>query len=104
MAGGRSREFVAFDLETTGLAAESDRVVEIGAVRFDSTGRELGRFERLIRGSSRRHFMLIEIAGFQHGSFSDRMILEDGRRDCEIAHICPANIAQETTSAALKDR
>jgi hypothetical protein len=25
--------------------------------------------------------MLIEIAGFQHGSFSDRMILEDGQRD-----------------------
>jgi DNA polymerase III epsilon subunit family exonuclease len=42
------REFVAFDLETTGLIAESDRVVEIGAVRFEASGRALARFERLV--------------------------------------------------------
>lgn len=39
---------VAFDLETTGLFPTSDRIVEIGAVRFDATGRELARFERLV--------------------------------------------------------
>src|SRR5579864_2987018 len=41
-------EFVALDLETTGLFAESDRVVEVGAVRFTAWGEELGRYERLI--------------------------------------------------------
>ncbi|QDT15775.1 DNA polymerase III PolC-type [Alienimonas californiensis] len=40
--------FVAFDLETTGCTAASDRTVEIGAVRFDLAGRELGTFEELV--------------------------------------------------------
>jgi DNA polymerase III epsilon subunit family exonuclease len=48
MAVGRSREYLALDLETTGLVAEFDRVVEVGAVRFDAGGSELGRYERLI--------------------------------------------------------
>jgi hypothetical protein len=41
MPDGPTREWVAFDLETTGLMAETDREVEVGAVRFDASGREL---------------------------------------------------------------
>ena len=41
-------EYVALDLETTGLMSETDRIVEIGAVRFAADGREIGRFQRLV--------------------------------------------------------
>lgn len=46
-------QYIAFDLETTGLVAETDRVVEIGAVRFDALGHELGRFETLVHPERR---------------------------------------------------
>jgi DNA polymerase-3 subunit epsilon len=42
------REYIALDLETTGLMADMDRVVEIGAARFRADGEELGRFQRLV--------------------------------------------------------
>jgi DNA polymerase III epsilon subunit family exonuclease len=48
MPTGTWEEYVAIDLETTGLFAETDRIVEVGAVRFDSAGRERGRYQRLV--------------------------------------------------------
>ena len=48
MDNGLPCEYVAFDVETTGLNPAIDRVVEFGAVRFDASGRELGHFERLV--------------------------------------------------------
>ena len=40
---------IAIDLETTGLLPESDRIVEIGAVRFEADGSETGHFQRLVQ-------------------------------------------------------
>ena len=42
------RTYVALDIETTGLDPTDDRITEIGAMRFDETGRELAVFDQLI--------------------------------------------------------
>ncbi|MGO8686233.1 MAG: helicase C-terminal domain-containing protein [Candidatus Dormibacteria bacterium] len=41
-------ELVAFDLETTGLSPKSERVIEVGAVRFGVGGESLGELQLLV--------------------------------------------------------
>ncbi len=45
---GSAREFIALDLETTGLSAARDRIVEIAAVRFRETGETIDLFQSLV--------------------------------------------------------
>jgi Rad3-related DNA helicase/DNA polymerase III epsilon subunit-like protein len=42
------RTYVAIDVETTGLDPETDRITEIGAVRFREDGRVLDEYESLV--------------------------------------------------------
>ncbi len=41
-------EFIAFDLETTGLSPDFNRIVEVGAVRFRADGMKLDRMDQLV--------------------------------------------------------
>jgi DNA polymerase-3 subunit epsilon len=41
------REFVCLDLETTGVSTRHNRVIEIGAVRFNSSGKLTREFSSL---------------------------------------------------------
>ncbi|MDR3636432.1 MAG: exonuclease domain-containing protein [Isosphaeraceae bacterium] len=65
------QDYIAFDLETTGLVAETDRVVEIGAVRFDAAGRETGRFESLVFPDRRMAPAAQAIHGISDGMLAD---------------------------------
>lgn len=44
----RDSDFIAFDLETTGLHPVASQIVEIGAVRFRGDGTLLGEFQQLV--------------------------------------------------------
>lgn len=62
---------IAIDLETTGLDATSDRVVEIGAIAFDGDGAELERFERLIRPGRPMGETAIQVSGIRDVDLDD---------------------------------
>ena len=50
VSSGRSHQdhLVAFDLETTGLSPRSDRLLEIGAVRYDEALRPIDELQVLV--------------------------------------------------------
>ena len=58
-------DFVTFDLETTGLSARKDRIVEIGIVRTSAQGRVVGEFSTLV--NPKRDIGPTEIHGITAG-------------------------------------
>lgn len=67
-------EFVAFDIETTGMSARNDRIVEIGAVRFRADGSEIAAFQRLIHPGRAIPYAVTRIHGI-----TDQMVREAPR-------------------------
>ena len=62
-------EFVAFDLETTGLSAEDDTIIEIGAVLLKN-GKELERFQTFVDPKRRLDPKIVDLTGI-----SDEMLV-----------------------------
>ena len=42
------RDYIAFDLETTGLSSETDQIIEIGALKVKD-GKIVGRFMEFLK-------------------------------------------------------
>lgn len=56
------RDYVAFDLETTGLAVETDEIIEIGALKVIS-GKVVERFSTLVHPKKPVSFEISQITG-----------------------------------------
>ncbi len=56
------QEYVAFDLETTGLSAKNDRIIEIGAVIMKN-GREMDRFQTFVDPGRLLERKIVELTG-----------------------------------------
>ena len=57
-------EFVAFDLETTGLSAVNDRIIEIGAVILKN-GEEIDRFQTFVDPERKLEQKIIDLTGIR---------------------------------------
>lgn len=55
-------EFVAFDLETTGLSSREDTIIEIGAVRMKG-GQELARFQTFVDPGRTLERKIVDLTG-----------------------------------------
>lgn len=55
-------EFVAFDLETTGLSSREDTIIEIGAVRMKG-GQELARFQTFVDPGRSLERKIVDLTG-----------------------------------------
>ncbi len=55
-------EYVAFDLETTGLSSKTDRIIEIGAVLMRD-GKELDRFQTFVDPERKLDKKIVELTG-----------------------------------------
>ena len=62
-------EFVAFDLETTGLSSHTDTIIEIGAVCMKN-GQEIDRFQTFVAPGRKLDPKIIELTGI-----TDQMLL-----------------------------
>ncbi len=56
------QEFVAFDLETTGLSSRTDRIIEIGAVVLKN-GKEIDRFQTFVDPERKLDRKIIDLTG-----------------------------------------
>ena len=64
------QQFVAFDLETTGLSSKMDRIIEIGAVIMEN-GREVERFQTFVNPGRKLDRKIVELTGI-----TDEMLLD----------------------------
>ena len=64
-----SDEFVAFDLETTGLSARNDRIIEIGAVLMRN-GKEADRFQTFVDPKRKLDKKIVDLTGITDAMLS----------------------------------
>ena len=72
------REWVAFDLETTGLSAKADQIIEIGAVKF--TAREtLGEFQTFVNPNRRIPRFITDLTGITQSDVNSAPAISEVR-------------------------
>ncbi|NQU05878.1 MAG: 3'-5' exonuclease, partial [Calditrichaeota bacterium] len=70
------REFVAIDLETTGIDPDKESIIELGAVKFVD-GRISDRFSQLVDPLRPVSAFITELTGIKNSDLKGKPLLED---------------------------
>ena len=70
------QQFVAFDLETTGLSSKTDRIIEIGAVVMEN-GKEVDRFQAFVNPGRKLDRKIVELTGISDDMLVDALPIEE---------------------------
>ncbi|MBX4269399.1 PolC-type DNA polymerase III [Clostridium estertheticum] len=68
--------FVVFDLETTGLSSENDKIIEIGALKIEN-GKIVDRFSEFVNPGIDIPYKIIELTGITNDNVSDAASIGD---------------------------
>ncbi|WP_443663523.1 PolC-type DNA polymerase III, partial [Clostridium sp.] len=67
--------FVVFDIETTGLSSENDKIIEIGALKIEN-GKIVDRFSEFVNPGIDIPYKIIELTGITNDNVSDADSIE----------------------------
>lgn len=70
------QNFIAIDLETTGLSAKEDKIIEVGAIKVVD-GKEVGRYETFINPGRKIPERITEVTGINDLMVADAPYIED---------------------------
>lgn len=74
------QSFVSIDLETTGLNAKEDRIIEIGAVKYRD-GLEVGRFHTYVNPGRNLETAVSDLTGIRQWDLEDAPYIEEVLQD-----------------------
>ncbi|CAM3036033.1 3'-5' exonuclease [Lactococcus hircilactis] len=70
--------YVVFDFETTGLSAQKNEIIQIGAIKFDENHQEIARFNQLVKPTrSYVSTTISNLTGISQRSLLDQPVITD---------------------------
>lgn len=67
-----AREYIVFDIETTGLSNKNDRITEIGALKIDGDGRVIDEFSQLVNPEKKIPEFIVNLTGITDEMVKDK--------------------------------